>query len=161
MERRAAHALRAAEARLAARRAVRAWNRAWTQLPIGTQGRTRGWSNKSVQSAPRAPAQPARVLAPRSGVLRRCASVSRRRRLYTERPTLAVPGPEQKCEEAECQDGDTEHDHRNLRGGENEDPSRERHQCRRSEEHTSELQSRRDLVCRLLLEKKKKKKKRI
>src|SRR5690349_22817767 len=31
----------------------------------------------------------------------------------------------------------------------------------RSEEHTSELQSRRDLVCRLLLEKKKKKKKHI
>src|SRR5690349_23589844 len=30
--------------------------------------------------------------------------------------------------------------------------------CMRSEEHTSELQSRRDLVCRLLLEKKKKKK---
>src|SRR5690349_23394052 len=29
--------------------------------------------------------------------------------------------------------------------------------CIRSEEHTSELQSRRDLVCRLLLEKKKKK----
>src|SRR5690349_25042898 len=34
-----------------------------------------------------------------------------------------------------------------------EDPMRDR-----SEEHTSELQSRRDLVCRLLLEKKKKKK---
>src|SRR5438874_13835289 len=31
----------------------------------------------------------------------------------------------------------------------------------RSEEHTSELQSRRDLVCRLLLEKKKKKKQNI
>src|SRR5690349_23885564 len=31
-------------------------------------------------------------------------------------------------------------------------------QQQRSEEHTSELQSRRDLVCRLLLEKKKKKK---
>src|SRR5687768_18356067 len=31
--------------------------------------------------------------------------------------------------------------------------------CRRSEEHTSELQSRLHLVCRLLLEKKKKKKK--
>src|SRR2546421_7579691 len=31
----------------------------------------------------------------------------------------------------------------------------------RSEEHTSELQSRSDLVCRLLLEKKKKKRKRI
>src|SRR5690349_23158551 len=31
-------------------------------------------------------------------------------------------------------------------------------QAVRSEEHTSELQSRRDLVCRLLLEKKKKKK---
>src|SRR5438874_8282929 len=32
------------------------------------------------------------------------------------------------------------------------------HAVQRSEEHTSELQSRRDLVCRLLLEKKKKKK---
>src|SRR5690349_25090167 len=32
-------------------------------------------------------------------------------------------------------------------------------QPHRSEEHTSELQSRRDLVCRLLLEKKKKKQK--
>src|SRR2546421_5378642 len=32
------------------------------------------------------------------------------------------------------------------------------HSSRRSEEHTSELQSRSDLVCRLLLEKKKKKK---
>src|SRR5690349_23304254 len=31
--------------------------------------------------------------------------------------------------------------------------------AQRSEEHTSELQSRRDLVCRLLLEKKKKKRK--
>src|SRR5690349_23948563 len=35
--------------------------------------------------------------------------------------------------------------------------SRLRARGRRSEEHTSELQSRRDLVCRLLLEKKKKK----
>src|SRR5215471_21398753 len=35
---------------------------------------------------------------------------------------------------------------------------RGRRLARRSEEHTSELQSRRDLVCRLLLEKKKKKK---
>src|SRR5690349_22201917 len=33
-----------------------------------------------------------------------------------------------------------------------------REACGRSEEHTSELQSRRDLVCRLLLEKKKNKK---
>src|SRR5215469_18323283 len=33
----------------------------------------------------------------------------------------------------------------------------ERAEALRSEEHTSELQSRRDLVCRLLLEKKKKK----
>src|SRR5438874_8862231 len=32
---------------------------------------------------------------------------------------------------------------------------------RRSEEHTSELQSRRDLVCRLLLEKKKKRNKKL
>src|SRR2546428_5773456 len=34
-------------------------------------------------------------------------------------------------------------------------PVRRRHQGQRSEEHTSELQSRSDLVCRLLLEKKK------
>src|SRR5690554_7013541 len=34
-------------------------------------------------------------------------------------------------------------------------------ECARSEEHTSELQSRPHLVCRLLLEKKKKKKKKI
>src|SRR5690606_40557074 len=32
------------------------------------------------------------------------------------------------------------------------------HACRRSEEHTSELQSRENLVCRLLLEKKKQQK---
>src|SRR5690349_793314 len=38
-------------------------------------------------------------------------------------------------------------------------PSYSRPDLPRSEEHTSELQSRRDLVCRLLLEKKKKKKK--
>src|SRR5438034_6540905 len=35
-------------------------------------------------------------------------------------------------------------------------PSRSRTPARRSEEHTSELQSHSDLVCRLLLEKKKK-----
>src|SRR5438034_2015871 len=41
-------------------------------------------------------------------------------------------------------------------------PAQNRHAlpfCKRSEEHTSELQSHSDLVCRLLLEKKKKKKK--
>src|SRR6266540_6462528 len=38
-------------------------------------------------------------------------------------------------------------------------PERERED--RSEEHTSELQSHHDLVCRLLLEKKKKKKKKL
>src|SRR5690349_24190106 len=37
-------------------------------------------------------------------------------------------------------------------------PERVKNAGERSEEHTSELQSRRDLVCRLLLEKKKKKK---
>src|SRR5690349_24197348 len=37
-------------------------------------------------------------------------------------------------------------------------PAAARRGSTRSEEHTSELQSRRDLVCRLLLEKKKKKK---
>src|SRR5690349_25148885 len=42
-------------------------------------------------------------------------------------------------------------------GGQGDHENRERGDPR-SEEHTSELQSRRDLVCRLLLEKKKKKK---
>src|SRR6266496_6867418 len=37
-------------------------------------------------------------------------------------------------------------------------PEQRHRRLARSEEHTSELQSRRDLVCRLLLEKKKKKK---
>src|SRR5690349_23186021 len=40
-------------------------------------------------------------------------------------------------------------------------PVRRRADAERSEEHTSELQSRRDLVCRLLLEKKKKTKTRL
>src|SRR5690349_23903528 len=39
------------------------------------------------------------------------------------------------------------------------DPGHDLRRDARSEEHTSELQSRRDLVCRLLLEKKKKEKK--
>src|SRR5437868_10009746 len=49
------------------------------------------------------------------------------------------------------------------RGGDRNavDGGPEREDARRSEEHTSELQSRFDLVCRLLLEKKKKKKRRL
>src|SRR2546428_5215997 len=45
--------------------------------------------------------------------------------------------------------------HHHAAGGEEVGPA-ERVERRRSEEHTSELQSRSDLVCRLLLEKKKK-----
>src|SRR2546421_6239709 len=41
-------------------------------------------------------------------------------------------------------------------GGDHRGVYADHHGCRRSEEHTSELQSRSDLVCRLLLEKKKK-----
>src|SRR5438034_2191617 len=44
-------------------------------------------------------------------------------------------------------------------GGRERVTARDRNGPRRSEEHTSELQSHSDLVCRLLLEKKKKKKK--
>src|SRR5438034_6984262 len=44
---------------------------------------------------------------------------------------------------------------------ESEDGSDRHSLYRRSEEHTSELQSHSDLVCRLLLEKKKKKKKKL
>src|SRR5436309_4864671 len=47
-----------------------------------------------------------------------------------------------------------------VQGGVLEAQVHERHTAR-SEEHTSELQSRENLVCRLLLEKKKKKKKKI
>src|SRR5690349_22930094 len=58
---------------------------------------------------------------------------------------------------------ETPADWRNLRSSENyvgyERTERFVSPGGRSEEHTSELQSRRDLVCRLLLEKKKKKKK--
>src|SRR5690349_24185302 len=43
-------------------------------------------------------------------------------------------------------------------GGHRAGPRRARFHDRRSEEHTSELQSRRDLVCRLLLENKKQQK---
>src|SRR5690349_22454979 len=45
-----------------------------------------------------------------------------------------------------------------LRAGDDDLGVAAAHVPGRSEEHTSELQSRRDLVCRLLLEKKKKKK---
>src|SRR5438105_8781649 len=63
--------------------------------------------------------------------------------------------------------GRSRHPHRGRRRGSSRRPPvvlRRRSQCSqspraRSEEHTSELQSRVDLVCRLLLEKKKKKKK--
>src|SRR2546428_7165567 len=50
------------------------------------------------------------------------------------------------------------HRHRAFPGFDNEKPFRrscEKSSVARSEEHTSELQSRSDLVCRLLLEKKK------
>src|SRR5688572_31859047 len=48
-----------------------------------------------------------------------------------------------------------------LGRGRRDDRCRRVAECRRSEEHTSELQSQSNLVCRLLLEKKKKKKKEI
>src|SRR2546430_13278530 len=56
-------------------------------------------------------------------------------------------------------DGDDETDARALGQPERRAPVKDRHQQRerRSEEHTSELQSQSNLVCRLLLEKKKKK----
>src|SRR5690349_24231293 len=46
-------------------------------------------------------------------------------------------------------------DHHAPGGGQRRQETREASDRQRSEEHTSELQSRRDLVCRLLLEKKK------
>src|SRR5947207_9525408 len=57
---------------------------------------------------------------------------------------LGRPGPSQ------AQD-----DRRLVAGIDDQVPAVGGHQARRSEEHTSELQSHSDLVCRLLLEKKK------
>src|SRR5690349_24816735 len=62
-----------------------------------------------------------------------------------EKPARTGSDTEQAAEDVERGIVDTE-----RRGVPNDVPGR-------SEEHTSELQSRRDLVCRLLLEKKKKK----
>src|SRR3712207_8586939 len=53
-------------------------------------------------------------------------------------------------------DGDAGSDH-DRGGGAQFQPGHDRRDATRSEEHTSELQSRQYLVCRLLLEKKKKK----
>src|SRR5438874_7921061 len=50
--------------------------------------------------------------------------------------------------------GDDDRVHGRARAGLSEPCRHGRHSPARSEEHTSELQSRRDLVCRLLLEKK-------
>src|SRR5207302_11399665 len=72
---------------------------------------------------------------------------STRSRRQWMRPTACSPA--RKCRLAE------RHGRRGAGGGEvGERPA----QAVRSEEHTSELQSRENLVCRLLLEKKKKKK---
>src|SRR5206468_11995986 len=60
---------------------------------------------------------------------------------------------------AEAHDG--ARDHARARAGVVESRREPEHDRERSEEHTSELQSRSDLVCRLLLEKKKKKTKKI
>src|SRR5438874_6585556 len=59
---------------------------------------------------------------------------------------------------AECIDQPIEDGWRIVTAHRGDDPlARQANSAVRSEEHTSELQSRRDLVCRLLLEKKKKK----
>src|SRR5690349_24413235 len=72
----------------------------------------------------------------------------------TEIYTLSLHDALPICHE-EVQDGQEEQDRQ--RDGH---PAGHAAAAPRSEEHTSELQSRRDLVCRLLLEKKKKNKKR-
>src|SRR3712207_8496875 len=69
------------------------------------------------------------------------------------RSEACLLGPEQVAAAGDVRDGD---------GGAQQEPGLplellvERVEIRRSEEHTSELQSRQYLVCRLLLEKKKK-----
>src|SRR5690349_23135381 len=81
-------------------------------------------------------------------------SLHRRRRGEGERADEGdVPRPQGDGPQFHGKRGRTRHLQRQCRR------RRVRRFHRRSEEHTSELQSRRDLVCRLLLEKKKKKKK--
>src|SRR5690349_22450835 len=72
--------------------------------------------------------------------------------LFRSWPTARWPAVAQRTSAAV--DRETQSGH--CRGTESSRP-----RATRSEEHTSELQSRRDLVCRLLLEKKKKKNERI
>src|SRR5215203_7459528 len=79
-------------------------------------------------------------------LLRRCRATAGQQGLYAELADVAS-----------WQGGDLRDAAGCVRAG--DDPSRRgRGRRRRSEEHTSELQSRQYLVCRLLLEKKKKKK---
>src|SRR5690349_25100546 len=70
----------------------------------------------------------------------------------TEIYTLSLHDALPICESQESKEKEKSGDTTLTLGLASEDFSKER-----SEEHTSELQSRRDLVCRLLLEKKKKK----
>src|SRR5204862_8230772 len=70
-------------------------------------------------------------------------------RQVDEKATLrtAVVGPDGRFQKRATGDAETHHGHAEAGTVD--------HLHHRSEEHTSELQSRRDLVCRLLLEKKK------
>src|SRR5690349_21932466 len=84
----------------------------------------------------------------------------------TEIYTLSLHDALPICPAGDRLDDDDAHDRRarrrrgrGRRAGTDRQPGRPGLPGLRSEEHTSELQSRRDLVCRLLLEKKKKNKK--
>src|SRR5438874_10586221 len=68
--------------------------------------------------------------------------------LFRSRPHLGVEGDADPAAVV-CRNVDQDHEQQVASG------SLEETCCSRSEEHTSELQSRRDIVCRLLLEKKK------
>src|SRR5207249_6284406 len=110
-------------------------------LPSGLPRRLRGrWHLRPPRACPPDPRRPARPPAPRRGGARRA---SRRLPRFRALPGLA-PGwpPARPARQV-------------ARGQARMQPAVAR-PSRRSEEHTSELQSRFDLVCRLLLEKKKK-----
>src|SRR3712207_7327166 len=71
------------------------------------------------------------------------------------RSALPMLGDDPGHEPGRCPRGDAGDDQRDAPAGEITDGGDDRHADDRSEEHTSELQSRQYLVCRLLLEKKK------
>src|SRR5689334_23828845 len=95
------------------------------------------------------PRPPRSTLFPYTTLFRSCTAISRLAQAGVTVQTVATPAALRFVDGL----------HRSLGGGARSGPYRTGPGGRRSEEHTSELQSQFHLVCRLLLEKKKKEQK--